>query len=490
MPPKSASPKAATATRTSQRTRPPAPEPLVAEQSVPNQKESDEDDIISPKTSAKKKCAALKKAEAATFKAPKPKTEQTGKSMQPAAGEAAKPPATKQQGKSSKAEASTGKPAPRKPTMNLILPGYAEAVKKHRAEKAAALKILAEKRAAEEEAARLLVNFSPEPARAKGKEVEFETAPNDDSGKGVKAEKNEKAGDPKEDKGKNDRKGKGKAVSEVEESLTKAREKRPKEVVGTKVSEGEAQDDNPPKKAKEGPRSTRRSNNIRGISQGVTSYGVGSTRGGNSASRGSRGGASGSGGPSGGGGGGKKRKADDNEGTVGEKGEEEEAKEKPEKKEQKTKRRKSKKAKNGAAPDGQPSSSDSSEDSDMSRASGSEDQGESDDEGDEGKEGEDGEDGEDDEDGEDAEEGEDKDKEEDKDQIGAAEARDLRRRIAHSSHPQIAYDAGLTKELVEDLSHNKGQHIKLSLKDTPEWVARHIFGDRYEEETDSKYLEI
>jgi len=64
------------------------------------------------------------------------------------------------------------------------------------------------------------------------------------------------------------------------------------------------------------------------------------------------------------------------------------------------------------------------------------------------------------------------------------EAEELRRRIEDSEHPQLDALDGLTKAKAADLAYHKGNHISLSVRDTPKWVAKHLFGSSYNEKRD------
>jgi len=56
-------------------------------------------------------------------------------------------------------------------------------------------------------------------------------------------------------------------------------------------------------------------------------------------------------------------------------------------------------------------------------------------------------------------------------------AEELRDRIARTPHPEMDPLDSLTKEQIEGLSKNQGKNLpKLSLKDTKEWVAKHLIG--------------
>ena len=440
-------------------------------------------------------------------------------------------PAMKYQEESFKAGTASEKPATPKPAMNQILLGYAEAVKMRKNGKVAP-----KKKAAEEEAAKIPLSSTQKHLGAEGTEKEKASDSQDNLSNQTVKER---------DKEKIDKKGKGKATLQIEEhqgQITKCGKKRVLETVKTSddMHEGKI----PSKKAKRdlsslGDVSSARPG-VRKVTSGTSqpSGGVGdakqNSRGGNSgadggessrlgrhASESFRGSRSG--------GGGKKRKATGD----GDSEEDEDDKPRRNKPNSKPSGRKTKKARkrsdkdlndssdeddtdgklkdsrssaSGRLPtarprearkvmktrdsDRQPSSSGSGGDSGSSWASQS------------GRYWTNEKFPEDD----DAENGEEDTHTHTTGPLSGSsvlagaelifqldeleKARELRQRIRESNHPELAYDIGLTPALISDLSHNRGQHSKLSLKDTPEWVARHLFGDRYNHETDRKYSNL
>ena len=74
--------------------------------------------------------------------------------------------------------------------------------------------------------------------------------------------------------------------------------------------------------------------------------------------------------------------------------------------------------------------------------------------------------------------------------VAGIQAEKLRQRIENSHHPQLDPLDGLTEEEAEDLAPRKGDHIKLSVQDTPKWVAKHLFGNAYNEKRDSELRKI